>query len=59
MGKGFRIQVGGRTYTDESLHELADDPNVTPADDRTVNVSYGENHGIQAGTINGPIHFGR
>ncbi len=58
MGKNFTIQIGGKTYTAENLHELADDPNVTPADGTVTNIAYGGNTGIQAGNIYGDLHIG-
>ncbi|CAM06175.1 hypothetical protein A8924_7405 [Saccharopolyspora erythraea NRRL 2338] len=54
-----RIQIGGKTYTSENWHEIAEDPNVTPANGQVVNVAHGDNHGIQAGAIHGGITFNR
>lgn len=60
MTKAFSIQIGGKTYTRDNLHELNDDPNVRHAErSSTTNVVFGEMNGIQAGEIHGGLTFDR
>jgi hypothetical protein len=59
MSSDVRIQIAGKTYTAENLHEITDDPTVDTKVDHSVhNHVSGEFQGIQARDIRGDIHFG-
>lgn len=61
MSKEFRIQIGGKTYTPDNVHEITGDPNIGPASGDVTNVSDGEVTGarIQAGDVHGGITINR